>query len=219
MGERILREDGLDVIAVTDGAVALERMAEVDPDLVLVDAFLPTRSGYEICQYVKNHPRFPHTRVVLTAGLLEPLDEDRARRVGSDAIIKKPFEASVVMETIKPLLQKAKDARKNLPADRGSLDRTPDRIADRPVQVVSTGRGGTAAAPAPALTKPWTGRPASVTTIMATGTSAAVQPIAAAEIDSERVRAAVTIALDAALPRMIDEITEKVIAALSRHGL
>jgi CheY-like chemotaxis protein len=212
MGERILREDGLDVIAVTDGAAALERMAEIDPDLVLVDAFLPTRSGYEICQYVKNHPRFPHTRVVLTAGLLEPLDEDRARRVGSDAVLKKPFEASVVIETLKPLLVKAREARKTLQPD-------------RPPASVATGRSGAAAAPA-LVNRAWTGRPANA--LMAPPPPLAAVPVQAAaqspvpsavtgEIDPERVRAAVTIALDAALPRMIDEITERVLTALSRR--
>ena len=38
--------------------------------------------------------------MVLTAGLLEPFDEDEAARAGCDAILKKPFEASQVMETI-----------------------------------------------------------------------------------------------------------------------
>lgn len=214
MGERILREDGLDVVAVTDGAAALERMAEVDPDLVLVDAFLPTRSGYEICQYVKNHPRFPHTRVVLTAGLLEPLDEDRARRVGSDAILKKPFEASVVIETLKPLLMKAREARKAL---------QPDRLADPFPAPVATGRSGAAAAPA-LVNRAWTGRPVNAQMPppppLATAQAAAQAPAPASatgEVDPERVRAAVTIALDAALPRMIDEITERVLTALSRR--
>ncbi len=152
MGERILREEGFEVVSLTDGETALLRLADVDPDLVLADVFLPNRSGFELCRYIKSHPRHRHARVVLTAGLLEPFDEDEARNAGCDAILKKPFEASAVMATIQPLLIEARLAR-NLP---------------KPAQ----------------------------------------------ELDPERVRAAITIALDAALPALIQEITERVLVAL-----
>ena len=103
MGERILREEGFEVVSLTDGDAAMPRLADVDPDLILADVFLPGKSGFELCRYVKNDPRFRHVRVVLTAGLLEPFDEDEAKRAGCDAILKKPFEASKVVETIHPL--------------------------------------------------------------------------------------------------------------------
>ena len=98
MGERILREEGFEVVSLTDGNAAMLRLADVDPDLILADVFLPGKSGFELCRYVKSEPRFKHVRVVLTAGLLEPFDEDEARRAGCDAILKKPFEASKVVE-------------------------------------------------------------------------------------------------------------------------
>ena len=44
MGERILREEGFEVSSVADEAAALVRLSEVDPDLVIADAFLPGRS-------------------------------------------------------------------------------------------------------------------------------------------------------------------------------
>jgi DNA-binding response OmpR family regulator len=48
---------------------------------------------------------------VLIAGLLEPVDEEEARRAGCDAVLKKPFEASVVLDTIRPLIDRARFAR------------------------------------------------------------------------------------------------------------
>ncbi|MBI5280800.1 MAG: response regulator [Candidatus Solibacter usitatus] len=111
MGERILREEGYEVVTVTDGDTALLRLADAAPDLVLADVFLPQRSGYEICRYIKTSPAHRHAGVVLIAGLLEPVDEEEARRAGCDAILKKPFEASVVLDTIRPLIDKARFAR------------------------------------------------------------------------------------------------------------
>lgn len=166
MGERILREEGFEVVSLTDGETALLRLADVDPDLVLADVFLPNRSGLEVCRYVKAHPRHRHARVVLTAGLLEPFDEEEARRAGCDGILKKPFEASLVMATIQPLLVEARLAR-GLFAEQMAATPPPDR------------------------------------------------PKPAQDLDTERVRAAITIALDAALPALIQEITERVLVALN----
>jgi DNA-binding response OmpR family regulator len=169
MGERILREEGFAVVSLTDGQTALLRLADVDPDLVIADIFLPGCNGFDLCRHIKAHHK--HVRVILTAGLLEAFDEGEARRAGCDAILKKPFEASVVMETIRPLLHDAELAR-GLFAD---------AIA--------------AVQPAPATETPAPG--------------AKPEPP-----DPQRVQAAITLALDAALPALVREITEKVLVAL-----
>src|SRR3954465_12477971 len=116
MGELILREEGYEVVTITDGATVLLRLRDVDPDLVLVDVTMPTRSGYEICEYVKTSLRHLHTRVVLLAGAMEPVDDKEAKRVRADGVLKKPFEASLVIETVKPLLEAATAARSDQPA-------------------------------------------------------------------------------------------------------
>jgi len=111
MGERILREEGFEVVSVTDGSTALLRLADVDPDLLLADVFLPGASGLELCRMVKSDPARKFTRIVLTAGLLEEFDEDEARRAGCDAVLRKPFEASAVVDTIRPLIEESRYAR------------------------------------------------------------------------------------------------------------
>lgn len=170
MGERLLREEGYEVVTVTNGETALMRLDDVDPDLVLADVFLPERSGYEVCQYVKSHPLHRHAGVVLIAGLLEPVDEAEAQRVGCDAVVKKPFEASVFLQVIRPLVDASRYAR--------------------------------------GLFAPSTQTPV-------VGGEPAATPVAP-PIDPERVRAAITLALDQALPSMVNEITEKVLIALGQ---
>ncbi len=186
MGERILREEGFEVVSLTDGNAAMLRLADVDPDLILADVFLPGKSGFELCRYVKSEPRFKHVRVVLTAGLLEPFDEDEARRSGCDAILKKPFEATKVVSTIDPLVKEAQLAR-GLFAEQIA---SPPPIPEPEPSPKALEPAAPAAQTAPAADPP------------------------APEIDTERVRAAVTTALDAALPVLIQEITERVLIAL-----
>jgi CheY-like chemotaxis protein len=168
MGERILREEGFEVVSLTDGETAVMRLADVDPDLVIADVFLPGRNGFDLCRHVKTECR--HARVILTAGLLEKFNEEDARQAGCDAILRKPFEASVVMQTIRPLVQDAQLAR-GLFAE---------ALATAPPAPVSD------ASPPPRAQAP----------------------------DPQRIEAAITLALDAALPALIREITEKVLIAL-----
>ena len=173
MGERILREEGFEVSSVADEAAALACLKKVDPDLVIADVFLPGGGGLDLCRQIKK--LHPHMRVILTAGQLEPLDEEEARRAGSDAVLRKPFEASVVIGTIRSLVQEAKLARGLFAEALAAVPSTP--VSDA---LISDG----ASAPRPAAPDP------------------------------ERIHAAITLALDAALPNLVREITEKVLVAL-----
>ena len=114
MGERILSEDGYEVVTVSNADSALIRLDDVDPDVVIADTVMPGRTGYEICQYVKMNPRLRHVRVVLTAGVLENFDEEQSKRVEADGTLKKPFEATALLSTVKPL------------AEAAAADRSPD---------------------------------------------------------------------------------------------
>jgi CheY-like chemotaxis protein len=112
IGERILTEEGFEVVTVSNADTALVRIEDVDPDVVIADAVMPGRTGYEICQYLKMSPRHRHVRVLLTAGVLEPIDEAHAQRVKADASIKKPFEASALIGAVRPLADAAAKERK-----------------------------------------------------------------------------------------------------------
>jgi CheY-like chemotaxis protein len=108
MGERILRSEGYEVITVSDGETAMLRLKDAVPDLVIADVSMPFVTGYELCEYVKMSGKFPNAGVVLTVGAVEPLDANRAEQVGADGILKKPFEASLLLEAAERLAGKPK---------------------------------------------------------------------------------------------------------------
>jgi hypothetical protein len=118
-------------------------------------------------------------RVILTAGVLEIFDPERATRVEADGALKKPFEASVLLAAVKPLAEAATHDRSAFPA--------PDAPAS-----------GAVPAPPESL-------PGGVPFI--------------AVVDAGLVRAAVTVALDACMESMVEQITRRVLANLhSRSG-
>ncbi|MGD1072121.1 MAG: response regulator [Bryobacteraceae bacterium] len=167
MGERILRDEGHEVITVSDGKVALLRLQDTRPDLIIADISMPEVSGYELCEYVKSHGGAP---VLLSAGAVEPVDEKEVDRVRADGLLKKPFEASLLLESVGRFVSGS-----------GKRRIEPEQGSQRP--------GG--------LQHPSEPR-----------RSVAI-------IDPEQVRAAVTVALDAAMPALIDTVTDRVVAALA----
>jgi CheY-like chemotaxis protein len=87
------RDEGLEVITVSDGQQAVEKLEEIAPDIVLADVFMPGLSGYEVCEHIKRNERFRHIPVMLLVGSFEPFDEAEARRVGADDYLTKPFQS------------------------------------------------------------------------------------------------------------------------------
>jgi CheY-like chemotaxis protein len=112
MGERILTGEGFEVVAVSNADTALVRIEDVDPDVVIADTVMPGRTGYEICQYLKMSPRHRHVRVILTAGVLEPIDEAQAQRVRADGSLHKPFEATALIDAVRRLAEESARERK-----------------------------------------------------------------------------------------------------------
>lgn len=167
MGERILSEEGYEVVTVSNADSALIRLDDVDPDVVLADTVMPGRTGYEICQYLKMNPRHKHVRVILTAGVLENFDDELLKRVEADSTLKKPFEATALLAAVKPLAEAATAAR---------TETTPGAVR----------RVEAAPALAPFL----------------------------AVVDTEQVKAAVTIALDGAMESIVEAIANRVVTAL-----
>jgi CheY-like chemotaxis protein len=86
-----LKDLGIEVTAVGNGEAAVRKLPEFMPDLILADIFMPVRSGYEVCEFVKKDERFAHIPVILLIGTFDPFDEKEAQRVGADGVLKKPF--------------------------------------------------------------------------------------------------------------------------------
>jgi len=104
---QLLQEAGMEVVTVSNGEHAVRQLPTLKPDLVLADIFMPVRTGYEVCEFIKNNPDFADTVVLLLVSKMEPFDEKEAQRVGADGRIDKPFEdPAAVLDTIREHLGK-----------------------------------------------------------------------------------------------------------------
>lgn len=106
MGRRILTDAGYELVTVNNGSAALKKIAELKPDIVVLDVYMPGYGGLEVCQRIKEAPETARIPVLLTVGKLEPFKPDEARRVGADAFIVKPFEATELLTALTKLEDK-----------------------------------------------------------------------------------------------------------------
>jgi CheY-like chemotaxis protein len=106
MGRKILADAGYEVIAVNNGSAALKKIAELKPDLVILDVYMPGYSGLEVCQRLKESQETSRIPVLLSVGKLEPFKPEEAQRVRADAFIVKPFEASELLSALSKLEDK-----------------------------------------------------------------------------------------------------------------
>jgi len=114
--ELTFADAGIDVVTVADGREAIARIQQSPPDIVLADVGMPERDGYDVAAFVKRAPALAHIPVLLLAGALEPVDEARAREVGADGVLVKPFEPHVAVSRVRELLARASRTRVTPPS-------------------------------------------------------------------------------------------------------
>jgi CheY-like chemotaxis protein len=102
--ELTFADEDVQVLAVGDGRQAIERVQVDRPDIVLADIGMPERDGYEVAAFIKADPALAHIPVLLLTGAFEPVDEVRARAVGCDGVLVKPFEPQMVISRVRDLL-------------------------------------------------------------------------------------------------------------------
>src|SRR3954465_1551766 len=100
-----------EVVAVNNGAKAIQKIAEIKPDVILSDIIMPEKNGYEVCEFVKSHPVYRGIPVILLTGTFEPFDPDRADKAGCDAVVTKPFESQSLIAKVEELITQSQGHR------------------------------------------------------------------------------------------------------------
>ena len=81
--ELTFSDEDFDVVTVGNGRLALEKLGEVRPDIVLCDIIMPETDGYEVCRRIKSDPGFSQVPVLLLTGAFEPFDQQKAAQVAA----------------------------------------------------------------------------------------------------------------------------------------
>jgi type IV pilus assembly protein PilB len=96
--ERFLSSSGYAVIAADSGRKALDALAEVKPDLILLDVMMPEMDGYEVCSRLQKNRLTAYIPVIFITALGEEQDKARAFAVGAVDYLVKPVQKETLLE-------------------------------------------------------------------------------------------------------------------------
>ncbi len=98
------RRENMQVVACNDAASAFAQIEQNVPDVVITDVIMPDKDGYEVCQFIKQHPRLSKTPVILMSGVVNKSVADKAFAVKADELVRKPFQPQDLITRVKHLL-------------------------------------------------------------------------------------------------------------------
>jgi CheY-like chemotaxis protein len=96
-----LSKEGFEVISFSDGLSALDAVEKVQPSLVVADYNLPGINIFRFCEKIKKHASAHDRPILLMINYAEPIDREKLKQAGVTDFIKKPVEATDLVEKIK----------------------------------------------------------------------------------------------------------------------
>lgn len=104
---KILSKEGLFVLEATNGKEALDMLEQYDIDLILMDLMMPVMDGFEAITAIRKKDCYDMPIIAITA-LHDNETHQKALQLGADDCITKPFELSLLVNSVKSALKRVK---------------------------------------------------------------------------------------------------------------
>jgi DNA-binding response OmpR family regulator len=102
--EFLMKKAGFEVAVAVDGEDALTKVAQVDPDLLLLDVIMPKKSGYEVCETLRADPSRSAMKIIMLSARGRDTEIAKGLALGADAYVTKPFSTQNLLARIHGLL-------------------------------------------------------------------------------------------------------------------
>ena len=103
---RVLQAEGYEVVEAVDGQTGMQRAAEVQPDLILMDINLPEIDGYEVTARLKQLPGLSRIPIIAVTANVMKGDREKTLAAGCDGYIQKPIDIDLLPDQIERFLKK-----------------------------------------------------------------------------------------------------------------
>lgn len=97
---RLLERHGMNVLTAKDGVDAMLLLEEHTPDLMLLDIEMPRMDGFEVATQVRADERLRHLPIIMITSRTGQKHRDRAMAIGVNDYLGKPYQESVLLESI-----------------------------------------------------------------------------------------------------------------------
>ncbi len=100
-----LELEGFEVVTAADGQEALDKVVNVDPDVVTLDVVMPRLDGFRTAERLRADPRTRHLRIMMVSACAQESDKRRGHSIGVDAYLTKPFDPAELVRTVHRLVE------------------------------------------------------------------------------------------------------------------
>ena len=105
--EFLLQRNGYEVLLAQDGDAALKQVEQHLPDLVLLDVMMPLKSGYEVCQRLRERAGWRHIKIIMLSAKGREAEVNKGLSLGADFYVTKPWSNKDLVAKIDELLGSA----------------------------------------------------------------------------------------------------------------
>ena len=100
-----LGREGFDTAVARDGVEAMEKLRDVEPDLIILDVMMPNMDGIEVCRRLRQDAHFRTIPILMLTARTEEEDQVEGLDVGADIYLGKPVSVPVLVSQTKALLR------------------------------------------------------------------------------------------------------------------
>ncbi len=102
---RLLERNGMNVLTAKDGVDAITQLQERKPDIMLLDIEMPRMDGFEVATLVRHDERLKDLPIIMITSRTGEKHRDRAMSIGVNEYLGKPYQESLLLETIQQLVK------------------------------------------------------------------------------------------------------------------
>ncbi|SDT04139.1 chemosensory pili system protein ChpA (sensor histidine kinase/response regulator) [Halopseudomonas xinjiangensis] len=97
---RLLERHGMEVVTAKDGVEAIAKLQDIQPDIMLLDIEMPRMDGFEVATLVRHDERLHDLPIVMITSRTGEKHRDRARGIGVNEYLGKPYQEGQLLEVI-----------------------------------------------------------------------------------------------------------------------
>jgi len=105
--EFLMKREGYEVLLARDGQEALDLLRQARPRLVLLDVMMPRKTGFEVCQEVRNDDDLRATLILMLPAKCRETDNVKWLSLGAKSLMSKPFSTRELVQKVREMLEAA----------------------------------------------------------------------------------------------------------------
>jgi DNA-binding response OmpR family regulator len=102
--ERAFPGTEFEIFTFSDGQKMITGLPAIQPDVILLNLFLDSKDGYDVCRFLNNQEQFKRVPLFLLKGAFERIDEERINGMEYRELIEEPFDSYGLLQKIRGVL-------------------------------------------------------------------------------------------------------------------